>query len=135
MVNQSLPFLFLLFFFHRFGVLHLHLAEGKRSQCIGQHGAEAEIDFRTLDEVGGIDLFGEGALATEAYVLGAMLAQADDFAILDGFGHYILQRHEHRVYVALVYGTSGLDSLRHLAEAHGATGLRLGIEFRWSTLF
>jgi hypothetical protein len=63
------------------------------------------------------------------------IAKAYDFAILNGIGYYIFEGYEHGIHIGLVDGTGGLDAFCHFAEADVATGLGLGIKFRWIVLF
>ena len=81
-------------FFRLLGILDGYFREGERSQGIGEHGAGTEVDFRTLDEGGIVVFLSEGPLSAEAHLKGAQLAQAHDFAILDGFGHHIFKGYE-----------------------------------------
>ena len=47
------------------GVLHAHLRVAERSEGIRKHRAGTEVDFGTLDEVGGVLFLAEGTLAAE----------------------------------------------------------------------
>ena len=130
-LNATLRFFF---FFGLFRVLHLNLAVVQVGEGVGEHLAGAEVDLGSLDEGGVVVFLGQGTFAREGYLEGAEVAQADDLTVLDTFGHHIFQCYENGIYVALVHGTRGLDTVGHVADVHVATGLGLGIKLRTGVL-
>ena len=129
MVRLSFRFFAFLVFFR---LNHaLHFGEVEVGDGVLEDTTRTEQDAGFLDERIVEILFLEGALGADAHAEGSNVHEADDFSLLDGFGNHIFERYEYGVHIGLGYGTTALDSLRHLTDVDVATGLHIAVELRF----